>query len=445
MNVEAPLTLLSRFRLRKVGVSAMACASLLSTPAWSISYGTYDSRAMGMGSVGVAAGNTENAVFYNPALLSFHDGKEEDTRDGRLFVPIVVLQASGAYNEAVDIAEQDLDGALSDSVSEFNASPDAANATQVSAALTDLNGAIDDIANNDIALDNFIGFNVSEPGDREGGAFFFGTRIMAGGRATVPDQDRAVINRYQEAMNIIAAGGTLDDIDQDLVDADGNLVDPNDALSSSVDIGAVALTEWGVAFAKEFDVFGLPVSFGATPKAVRVDVYRESRGYSDGDLNFDDNYKSHYTINGDVGVAVEFAQHYRIGLAMKDIVPHDFESSPLDDAAVDAEVAEVTLRPRSRMGFAYTRELFQIGIDMDLAEIEPLAGEAPFKDAAIGVEFTPFWGWDFRAGYQMDMTGLRDYAYSAGVGYKVTRFAFEFSYMKGADTEGAGAQLGWAF
>lgn len=389
-----------------------------------------------MGSVGVAAGNTENAVFYNPALLALHDGDEDSTRDGRVFLPIVVLQASGAYNEAVDIADQNLDGALSNAVDNFNANPDAASAGEVSAALTDLDGAIDDLANENISLDNFIGFNVSEPGDREGGAFFFGTRIMAGGRATVPDDDRAVVDRYQTAMDVIANGGTLADIDQDLVDADGNLVDPNEELSSSVDIGAVALTEWGVAFAKEFDVFGVPVSFGATPKAVRVDVYRESRGYSDGDLNFDDNYKSHYTINGDVGVAVEFADHYRVGVAIKDVVPHDFQSTGID---------AVTLRPRSRMGLAYTNSFFQVGVDMDLNEIEPLAGEAPFQDAAIGVEFTPFWGWDFRAGYQMDMTGVRDYSYSAGLAYKVTRFAFEFSYMKGVSTEGAGLQLGWAF
>lgn len=237
-------------------------------------------------------------------------------------------------------------------------------------------------------------------------------------------------------MDIIAAGGTLADIDPELVDDDGNLIDPNDSLSSSVDIGAVALTEWGVAFAKEIDVMGLPVSFGATPKAVRVDVYRESRGYSDGDLNFDDNYKSHYTINGDIGVAVEFAKHYRIGMAIKDVVPHDFQSTSVD---------EVTLRPRSRMGVAYTNSLFQIGVDMDLNEIEPLAGEAPYQDAAIGVEFTPFWGWDFRAGYQMDMTGVRDYSYSVGLAYKVTRFVFEFSYLKGSASEGGGVQLGWAF
>lgn len=424
------------FPILRANLLATATAACMSAPAWSISYGTYDARAMGMGSVGVAAGNTENAIFYNPALLALHDGDEDSSRDGRLFVPIVILQASGAYSEAVDIADQDLDGALSSAVDNFNANQDAASAGQVSAALTDLDGAIDDLANEDIGLDNFIGFNISEPYDREGGAFFFGTRIMAGGRATVPEQDRAVVDRYQSAMDIIAAGGTLADIDPELVDDDGNLIDPNDSLSSSVDIGAVALTEWGVAFAKEIDVMGLPVSFGATPKAVRVDVYRESRGYSDGDLNFDDNYKSHYTINGDIGVAVEFAKHYRIGMAIKDVVPHDFQSTSVD---------EVTLRPRSRMGVAYTNSLFQIGVDMDLNEIEPLAGEAPYQDAAIGVEFTPFWGWDFRAGYQMDMTGVRDYSYSAGLAYKVTRFVFEFSYLKGSASEGGGVQLGWAF
>lgn len=445
MNHPIYTRMLKRIAPSAVVSTAVAVVSVLSSSAWGISYGTYDSRAMAMGSVGVAAGNTENAVFYNPALLSFHDGDEDDTRDGRLFLPIVVVQASGAYNETADIADQDLDGQLSTAVNNFNADQSAANAGQVSAALDDVNGAIDDIAGDDITLDNFIGFNVSEPGDREGGAFFFGVRIVGGGRALVPDEDRAVVARYQSAMDTIAAGGTTDDIDPDLVDEDGNLIDPNESLSSSVDIGVVALTEWGVAFSKEVNVFGVPVSFGATPKAVRVDVYRESRGYSDGDLNFDDKFNYHYTFNGDVGVAVEFADHYRVGLAVKDVVPHDFEAVRGEDEPLDAPAKEVTLRPRTRLGVAYTTEMFQVGMDVDVHEIESLAGEAPFQDAAIGVEFTPFWGWDFRAGYQMDMTGVRDYAYSAGVAYKVTRFAFEFSYMKGASSEGVGAQFGWAF
>ena len=71
------------FPILRANLLAAATAACMSAPAWSISYGTYDARAMGMGSVGVAAGNIENAIFYNPALLALHDGDEDSSRDGR--------------------------------------------------------------------------------------------------------------------------------------------------------------------------------------------------------------------------------------------------------------------------------------------------------------------------------------------------------------------------
>ena len=430
----------------------MFCTSM---PCVAISYGIYDSRALAMGGSGTAVGNYAQAPFYNPALLGLHDRDEELGRDGRVYLPNLVIQASKATESAVDAVDDDLDTQLSSAVNNYNTQPDAANAGAVASAANDLDDVLDDIANEDLSIDAFVGFNISEPSNREGGSFYFGVRVIGGGLANITDADSALLDDYIESMELIAAGAdpaTVAAQYPQLVDGNGQLIDPTNTLTSNADVSALAIGEWGLAMAKEWTFWDQSFSFGITPKLMRVDAYRDTADFNDGadDENvsdFSDSRSTDITFNADLGLAVEIAEHYRISLAMKDVIEKSFTTEPETDPVTGEELPplEVTLSPRSRMGFAYVGKRFSVGLDYDLQEAKPMANEAGIQELCLGAEYVFFGKYALRAGYRTDQTGLRDDFVSVGLGYQWKRFVADIAYASGGDMQGAGLQLGWTF
>lgn len=426
-----------------------------SMPCIAISYGIYDSRAMAMGGSATAVGNYAQAAFYNPALLGFHDRDEERGRDGRVYLPNLVVQASEGAESAVDAVDDDLDTQLSTAVNNYNNQPDATNAGAVANAARDLGDVLDDISNRDLSMDAFVGFNISEPSDREGGSFYFGARVIGGGLANITEADSALLDDYIEAMDMIAAGAdpaTVAAQYPQLVDGNGQLADPTDTLTSNADVSALAIGEWGMAMAKQWTFWGQAFSFGITPKLMRVDAYRDTADFTEGagdeeTSDFSDSRTTEITFNADFGMAVEIAEHYRISLAIKDIAEKSFETEPEIDPVTGEELPplEVTLSPRSRIGFAYVGDNFSVGLDYDLDEAKPMANELTIQELCLGAEYVFFNNYALRAGYRTDQTGLREDFTSVGLGYQWKRFVADISYATGGDMQGAGLQLGWTF
>lgn len=442
----------------KISLLSLTCSLLMfltSMPCVAISYGIYDSRAMAMGGSATAVGNYAQAAFYNPALLGLHDKDEEQGRDGRVYLPNLVIQASKATESAIDAVDEDLDTQLSNAVNNYNAQPDATTAGAVANAAGDLDDVIDDIANQDLSIDGFVGFNISEPSNHEGGSFYFGARVIGGGMANISDADSALLDDYIEAMQMIAGGAdpaTVAGQYPQLVDGDGQLIDPTNTLTSNADVSALAIGEWGLAMAKQWTFWGQSFSFGITPKLMRVDAYRDTADFTEGadaeeTSDFSDSRTTEITFNADIGFAVEIAEHYRISLAMKDIAEKSFETEPETDPVTGEELPplEITLSSRSRIGFAYVGDSFSVGLDYDLEETKPMANEAGIQELCLGAEYIFFSKYALRAGYRTDQTGLREDFSSIGIGYQWKRFVADISYASGGDIQGAGLQLGWTF
>lgn len=402
-----------------------------------ISFGIYESRAAGMGGVGVAAGNFENAIFYNPALLSFHDKREDESRDGRFFIPVV----SGQYYEDIiktfeDVEELKIEDRLDDAVAAFNLDQ-LAGANGVGTAVSDLETVLDQIGNEDVIVDAFLGLYVSEPAKREGGSFYIGTRVVGGARADVTEADRGILADYRTLMNAIEAGAESGPELEYLRNADGDLINPTDSITSRYDIGGIVITEVGVALSKEFNVYGMDIAFGITPKGKRVQAYRVAQGVANTDLDVDDDTKTEYSANADFGVAIELQDRFRIGLAVKDVISESFtstEGSP-----------DVQLKPRSRLGLAYVTQRFMVGLDLDILENAPVAGESPSQDWGLGFEYNPIGTLDLRLGYKQDMLGERDDVVTAGFGWSLGFFAMEAAYMESREMVGGALQFGVAF
>ena len=431
--------------------------SALSQTALAINYGVYESRGLGMGGAATAVGNHAQGAFYNPALLALHDREEEEGRDGRVYLPTIIVQVSEGTDAAIDAVEDELDTQLSNAINRFNAEPVEASAGLIRDVAIDLRDVLDDIATSDLSLDSFIGINVSEPSNREGGSFYFGARALAGGVANVSDSDRQLLGDYITSMGRIAAGEALAEVAADypqLVNSRGQLIDPTARLTSNADVSALVVSEWGMAMAKQFEFRGQDIALGITPKLMRVDAFRDTADFNDGldsveeaEDEFKDTQATHLTLNADLGLVATIAERYRVSLAIKDAVKKSFTTRQQPDPVTGEPAPDlrVTLSSRARIGFGYVGDQFRLGLDYDLEESTPMAGEAGTQELALGMEYLLWDSLALRAGYRSDQTGLRDNLGSAGLGYRWRRFVVDVAYASGGDYQAGGLQLGWTF
>lgn len=408
-----------------------------STQALAATYGTFEPRALAMGGAGVAVGNAEQAIYYNPALLSFHDGKEEGTRNGRFYFPSFLLQATTNIKDGIDIIEDDLDVQITNAVNTFNADNSQANATLLLSAARDIESAVSAIGNEEANLEAVIGFNISEPGDHEGGGFYFASRILGFAQSDVPQEDSDLLTDYVDALELVADGQTAVAavVYPELFNGTA-LIDPSDSLTSSADIGSLIIAEWGVAAAKEFNIFNKDISFGITPKVQHIQVFREQVFYNDTNFNYQEDSRTFFTMNVDLGVAATLSDNFRIGLAVKDVLSQSF----ISDSGLAVEI-----KPKIRFGSAYFHKYVTVGFDIDVIANPSVTSETPIQEASLGVEVTPWKGVDLRIGYQHEFTGVYGDVFTSGIAIQGRRFMTDFSLITGSEKLGVSLQMGYAF
>lgn len=452
------------FTLNRLGlIHTTRAATLLAgviaaQPGLALDYGVFDARALAMGGTSLAIGDTAQAQYYNPALLAFHSGDEDTTRDGRRYFPTMVATSTDTLDATLDAVDKNLDRKLSNAIKAYNTTKSPANAAAIAASSDDLHYVLDKIANKNVALDGFFGFSLSEPSEREGGAFYVGARVIGAGTSQITASDVQLLDDYITVADLIAAGAapaTLAQQYPDIVNANGSLRDNINTLTSTADVSALVISEWGLAAAKEVTVWGQTLALGITPKLLRVDAYRDqvnfnkitSTSVAAQEKEFTDTKNTHITFNADVGIAAIIAEHYRVGIAVKDAFAKNFTTRQGKDPVTGLARPDlvVKLHPRARMGVGYITEQLSLGLDYDLQESTPIAMEAPNQDISLGGEYRLFNSLALRLGYRHDQTGLHANASSVGIGYRLQRLVVDIAYTTSTDMKGGGLQLGWAF
>ena len=437
---------------------ALLAIALAASQVQAMDYGIFDARALAMGGTAVAVGNTAQAQYYNPALLAFHAGDEDKSRDGRGYFPTMVVQYSDTAQDVANAVNDKLDVKVTDAVDAFNTQINTTTAAGVASAATDLRKVLDKIANRDINVDATLGFSLSDPSDHEGGAFYMNLRAFGVGTSKVTQTDLALLDEYIAATNQIAGGASYATVALQhpaLVNPDGTLKDPTQDLTSSAAVSGLAIAEWGLAMAKEFTFWDQAVSLGITPKLMRVDAYRDDANFTNsniGNLNdslndFSNTKSTYMTFNADLGAAAIFADHYRVSLAVKDAFAKDFVTTQGTDPVTGQARPDlvVKLHPRSRMGLGYVNDSISLGLDYDLKAPTPMANETASQYLSLGAEYRLFDSLALRAGYRQDRTGIHQNVSSAGLGYRWRRFVADLAYAQGGDMKGGGLQLGWTF
>lgn len=414
-----------------------ACMPMLTSTALAgTPFGIYDARTLAMGGASVASANNDNAQFYNAALLAFNDEIEERTDDGRLLLPMLVPQVSDSLLELEEIASDDLPDSISRAVREFNTSGSAAAAQAVVDASENLDAALGKLAGEALAADVYGGMGLSEPGRFQGAGFFLGVRLLAGGESTITAADRAILADYREALTFVASGGTSGTPHPELFDANGALLDPAASLDSTATATGAIVTEIGVAMSKQFRLFGQSFAAGISFKVLDIEAFEDVERLADDRLDIDQNREPETNVNFDIGFVKELGDRWRVGLAVKDIVPHNYRTSV---------GTIIRMRPRPRIGAAYRGGPLQLALDVDLLRNEPLGGEQPAQEAALGLEWQLGSPIRLRAGYRHDLGGTRDGIVSLGLGTRWKRLVFDAALAEGRDSRAAALQFGIAF
>jgi hypothetical protein len=448
-------------------ILVFAITSVTSETAFGLDYGIFDARGLGMAGTVVALASPAQAQFYNPALLTFKTEKEVETNkyrrnlptnDGHFYFPTLVVQASDTVNSVIDALNNNLDTKLTNSINSFNRQQIASSAAIVSDSATDLKEVLDKIVNKDLTINSFVGLAGGDSSGPEGSALYIGMEVIGVGTSVVTDSDLALLDEYIVATDALAAGASPLVVavqHPQLINPNGTLIDPTKLLTSTADIGGLVILEGGMSVAREITLYGQTISLGLTPKIMQVNAYRKKINFNSSNLanlnasidQFSDTKSTHITFNADLGFAIAFAQHYRVGLAVRDIFAKNFTAKQIPDPITHLKGPEldISLGPRPRLGFGYENKRFNIGLDYDLKKSKPLTNETPNQDMSIGAEYHLFKAIALRAGWRQDLTGVRENAVSVGVGFLLDRFLIEFAYSQSRDVTGGGFQMGWTF
>ncbi|EJE8556132.1 conjugal transfer protein TraF [Vibrio vulnificus] len=348
-----------------VGLSMMALPSLAANH-------VADGRGSGMGNTGVASADYLTAPFYNPALVASF----EEHDDFGLLLPAIGVNVRDSDESLATIDD------LQDSIDEFEAAP-----IPSPGQIDQLNRYLDDLQGNaPLTASSSLGLAVAIPTKR------FSTNLFARGY-----------------LELIARPNIADYVDT------GNQATDTETRykNSSVTMAAFGYVEYGVAFAKEFEIKEQRISFGVTPKIQQLTTYYVVPTVADFELDdYEESEHKESAFNLDFGV-VWLKDKFQVALAVKDLLSQEIDLK--DKNGQKQDVYE--LNTQVSAGVAYRSDFFTAAMDLDLTKqdrFKSLDDETQF--VRFGVEGNA-WGWaQLRAGYEIDLEDTVENAFTAGIG-----------------------------
>jgi len=424
--------------VKKIKLSAVAAAvSLLVANTASAANTWTEARGDAMGGTGVASSHYGSGVLINPALLA----KAKPDDDVTVIFPTVGAQIS----DKGDLRNQIDD--VSDRINYYedvidNLSP---------AALADINGTLQQFQNAAGELADQLeelkgkvataraggGVAVSIPNDTLSVAFMAKGYAHARVSSSINQGD---INYLRDIQN--------SDLQAAVVAADaiiGGSDRITDRLESTGFGRAAIVADYGVAFAKQFAISDVPVSFGVTPKLQQTWLYNYSvpiYAYDSSDWN-SKRYRSEDSgFNVDAGIAADFGENFTVGVSGQNLV-----SRNIDTKVVNGYSDTYQITPLVTAGVAWNTDMVTLTADGDLTETKGFKSEKDSQYAGVGAEVRPLSWLAVRAGYRADIKGNDNDVFTAGVGFApFNRVHLDLTGAVGEkETWGAGAQLSVTF
>jgi hypothetical protein len=386
-----------------------------------------EARSDAMGGTGVAAGTYGSGTLINPALLA--KAKPDDGIT-------VILPSIGAQISDKDNLRDKIDD-ISDDVSRYRSTLDNINlidllnplspaSQQVSSAAGDLADQLDSLKGKTASGKAGGGIAVSIPNDVLSVAFV----AKANARARVSSYiDQGDIEKLRLVEDVPAAALRIN---------------PNDLKSKGFGRAAI-VSDYGVTVARQFDISGVPVSLGITPKLQKTWLYNYTvsiYNFDSGDIN-SSRYRNDDTgFNVDAGLAADFGENWTVGLTGQNLFSRDIDTKEVDGVRDTYQISPVVTA-----GAAWHTDLLTLTADGDLTETKGFKSEDTSQYVGVGAEVTPLSWLAVRAGYRADMKGNDSNVFTGGVGFApFNTVHVDLMGLYGEDeTWGAGAQLSMTF
>ena len=399
-----------KFSLMGVAVSFFVAGQAGAANSWT------EARNDAMGGTGVASANYGSGVLINPALLA----KAKPDDDITLIVPTIGAQISDKDDLRSKIDD------ISDEIDNYRQVLSTINLSQISAAAGDLANQLSSLKGKTANGKAGAGLAVSVPNDTLNVAFV----AKANARARVSsyiDQGDIDLLRSIQSNPLNAA-----------------TVNPQDLKSKGYGRAAI-VSDYGVAIARQFDIGGVPVSLGITPKLQQTWLYNYTTSiynFSSDDIN-SSRYRNDDTgFNVDAGLAADFGDNWTVGLSGQNLFSRD-----IDTKEVDGVRDTYQIRPLVTAGVAWHTDMVTLSADGDLTETKGFKSEDTSQYVGVGAEVRPLDWLAVRAGYRADVKNNDSNVFTGGVGFApFNRVHVDLMGLYGENqTWGAGAQLSVTF
>jgi len=407
-----------------------------------------EARNDAMGGTGVASANYGSAVLINPALLA----KSKPDDDVSVVIPSVGAQITDKDNlrDQIDDISNDIDHyeSVIDNLTPSGILQDPAGTlNQFQGAAGDLAGQLEDLRGKTARANAGAGIAVSVPTSAVSLAFVTKAYAHARVSSNIDQSDIDYLRNIQNS-DAFAAGQAA----EALINGSDQL---KKNLNSTASGKAAIVSDYGVAIARKFDIGGVPVSLGVTPKLQQTWLYNYTTSIDN--YHSDDWKKDQYRtddtgFNVDAGIAADFGENWTVGLSGQNLMSRDIDTK---DVRITNGTTGVTtnykdtyqIRPLVTAGAAWHNDLLTLSADGDLTETKGFKSEDDSQYVGVGAEVTPLSWLAVRAGYRADVKGNDSNVFTAGVGFApMNTVHVDLMGLYGEDqTWGAGVQLGLTF
>ena len=396
-------------------------------------FGAPDSRSVAMGKTGVALAGSTNAAYFNPALLAAFSERKRAGRNQRIAMPTLAAQVSDDAWELVDVKDMDYEDRLNAGVADFNSD---LNADALAGTLASLDGELGDISSDALFADIQANVIFRIPDRHEGGAFRISRRAVLDGHVDYTEDDKALIADYLEELRFIDTGGAPATLHPELY-ANGQLIDPQDNLTSEADAVALIIDELAVSMGWAVNWWGYDMMVGITPKVVRTTTYEYTAAAHSG-LTKRGEYQNDANINFDLGWAKQLGDPFTLGLSIKNLLPQDYRTQ---------SNRFIKVRPQVRAGGVYHGHWGSYAVDLDLLEHPPLSTGDATRELGIGGEWE-INNLQIRTGIVTNLAGTGENSspmYTVGFRFQRGNFYSDISYGSGKNQKSAALQSGLRF
>ncbi|QLR41403.1 conjugal transfer protein TraF [Enterobacter sp. RHBSTW-00994] len=410
-----------KFSVVSIAVSFFAAHQASAANTWT------EARSDAMGGTGVAAGSYGSGVLINPALLA----KAKPDDGITVILPSIGAQISDKDNlrDKIDDVSDDINRYRSslDDINLFDLfNPTSSGYKQVSSAAGDLASQLESLKGKTASGKAGGGIAVSIPNDTLSVAFVAKANARARVSSYIDQGDIDMLRAVEKTPATILG------------------VDPDNLKSKGFGRAAI-VSDYGVALARQFDISGVPVSVGITPKLQKTWLYNYT--VSIYNFNSDDINSSRYRnddtgFNVDAGLAADFGENWTVGLTGQNLFSRDIDTKEVDGVRDTYQISPVVTA-----GVAWHTSLVTLTADGDLTETKGFKSEENSQYVGVGAEVTPLSWLAVRAGYRADVKNNDSNVFTAGVGFApFNTVHVDLMGLYGEDeTWGAGAQLSVAF